>query len=521
MTRVVRKVRVSRSDRQRLDRINTGGSLDDTLVVYNTERFWLEYTRRPATQRTQSAPGVSSSSTLASNQLSLTVSTRPKSEHCLVNATVRLRPTRTTSPASKRGLPHVRHRYCHFHDRIASFTKARWGSLKSLVTALATRIENFAQKLYLAVDDALDQHGEAIEGGVAALYRCRKYVAKLLYGGVCIACTLYLCNKYTTSVVEIDSECSMLVAKYRHFPSWMHTDPLQVLGLPAAVAPGFMSHQDVVDAALKTSRMKWHPDKWRQNGFSSADEAQTASMRIVEAYHSIEDFLFNPYCEEDTAALHRGQNGSMSYNDGLPSFSNPCRCTRPTYYDQKLRKTIASFLPWAVFQQQETSIESACCPCNRAIAQASWNTFTAENQPPFIRRIYNSLPWLTRDWRVFKYKLFWHLHGVDPTSKHRGRVGPWGDAHVAICLHGKLRGCEAMPGWAVDYDFDSYRWHCEEWTVKQRLKERRASEAEKLYEESLRAEKGTREAEGTSLSEHVDDYGEEIEWTDDDEVIDE
>jgi hypothetical protein len=191
------------------------------------------------------------------------------------------------------------------------------------------------------------------------------------------------------------------LGSYKEFPSWMHTHALQVIGLPAQVAPGFIPHMDVVKKSWSKFKGKWHPDRYRHNGFDQAT-AYAVYHRGEAAYDIVVKILEDPLCQrylDDVIEFDLAHN--YAKQDRLPNFAKDCACTLPKYL---LGEVIRFIVPFEWQAEVPEEIEDFC-PCDAEMAYRSWDSFSLISPPPYITRIKQSLPWSTPDWRVLLYRL--------------------------------------------------------------------------------------------------------------------
>lgn len=70
--------------------------------------------------------------------------------------------------------------------------------------------------------------------------------------GILILSSLIACGGYNNyqanqnNILHTTATASTTLSQYRQFPSWMHTDPVQVIGLPAQVDPDFSPGQLII-----------------------------------------------------------------------------------------------------------------------------------------------------------------------------------------------------------------------------------------------------------------------------------
>jgi hypothetical protein len=94
-------------------------------------------------------------------------------------------------------------------------------------------------------------------------------VAKIVFVGVFIALTLQFCGRLTTHPgVLVPSWIQPGISTYKDFPTWMYTDPHNVLGL---APPDFGQYHplSVIDHARRNFNDKFSADQWILNGLDS------------------------------------------------------------------------------------------------------------------------------------------------------------------------------------------------------------------------------------------------------------
>ena len=287
------------------------------------------------------------------------------------------------------------------------------------------------------------------------------------------------------------------LARYPHFPSWMHTDPVQVLGLPAQVAPTFVPSRDTIWRAWKGFSSKWHPDKQITNGFSDTD-AKAVYDRGLAARTALLRWHRDPYCYDYWRGLVDFDVDTAYANQSIPHFAKDCACTYPKYLTNRIVTYPILKAIWPVdFQAKPPKTIGEACPCDHAIASQSWASFEPEMVPPQLRRIRDQLPWTTPDWRVWIYRMRGLSSGPDFDARSASDIAAHEDPDADVkvdfsdtsrptnwnavskdssartqkiakaCANGEYEGCEAMDGWAAVGDFDSEADGCIEDVLKQ------------------------------------------------------
>ncbi|KAJ4989573.1 hypothetical protein SVAN01_04950 [Stagonosporopsis vannaccii] len=269
---------------------------------------------------------------------------------------------------------------------------------------------------------------------------------------------------------------SPVLDRYHKFPTWMHTDPVQVIGLPAMVSRDLVPNTNEVQRAWKVFARSWRPQFFADHGFDTYAQAEHAYKRGEAAYNAIIDYTDSPWCDLQRQPLETLRQRNATYTDGLPQFASPCQCTYASYL---LQRALRPFIPagYATPPQSEADIARFCL-CNETIANASWETFTPAKQPPPLHRILDSLPWWTPDSRVWRFKQHareQHLDRMDFTVK----ILP---SKVEACLKGDHELCKNVPGWVSAQDFDKLaspsRCHNSNDTIIMRAKMRREEREE-------------------------------------------
>jgi hypothetical protein len=238
------------------------------------------------------------------------------------------------------------------------------------------------------------------------------------------------------------------IEQYRHFPSWMHTDPVQIIGIPAQVAPTFVPHRGVIEKAWRKYKSRWHPDHWRPNNFTDQVIAYAVYYRGEKAMNALLRWHEDPKCDHFWTRLANFDGNSTQ--SLLPTFAKDCACTWPSY----IRKELSSFLVLVDWQVEPPQKLEDACPCNADIARKSWSSFSfaLRASPPYLSRIKQQLPWKTPDWRVWLYRLQGLLRHEDFITED--------DGVAKACSNGTSTRCEHMDGWTSFRDFDFWTRPC-------------------------------------------------------------
>ncbi|KAH3967305.1 hypothetical protein HBI81_165910 [Parastagonospora nodorum] len=250
---------------------------------------------------------------------------------------------------------------------------------------------------------------------------------------------------------------SLYISSFKSYPTWLHTDPLQVIGLPAQVDPAFFPSRRTIQTACRTYKSTWHTDL-RKNRISERD-ALAIIHRGDLACDLLERYQDNQYCEEalsnitkfDVVAGYRDNpillpvpSGFSSPPPGAPHFAKNCACTFAKY----LRAWSYQVLMPVDLQPGPPKTLEETCPCTLDMATNSWQSFSFDAkspQPPYLDRIKKDLSVLTTDWRV----LWWRTKGLifydDQSFISREKA--------MACAQGTHGGCQMMEGWTSPSDF--------------------------------------------------------------------
>ncbi|KAH4013471.1 hypothetical protein HBI56_221520 [Parastagonospora nodorum] len=249
---------------------------------------------------------------------------------------------------------------------------------------------------------------------------------------------------------------SLYISSFKSYPTWLHTDPLQVIGLPAQVDPAFIPSRRTIQKACGKYKSTWHTDK--KNRISQRD-----TLAIVHRGDLACDLLMlyhdNQYCEKTLDSLTKfdvvgGYNDSLillpfpsgfsSAPAGAPHFAKHCACTLAKY----LRAWSYQVLMPVDLQPDPPKTLEETCPCTLDMATKSWKSFSFDAkspQPPYLGRIKKDLSVFTTDWRV----LWWRAKGLifyDDRSFVSTKM-------AMACAQGTQEGCERMEGWTSASDF--------------------------------------------------------------------
>ncbi len=208
--------------------------------------------------------------------------------------------------------------------------------------------------------------------GVSAARFCRTYWKALTILAVPLTINLFRANYL--AALRRDSVPSQPLTKYHEFPTWMQTDPLQVLGFPSAVSPFFFSSplKNNITYNYKKFRLAWWPAKWRQHNFTDYRTAELAFLRGEAAKDIFDNWYKNPWCTDDISPFHGRhlQKPKFTYQDGLPSFTNPGHCTYPAYIAKHLKMALIPIFWQRSVPQTEQKLQ-LYCPCSKSDAEAS------------------------------------------------------------------------------------------------------------------------------------------------------
>lgn len=148
-------------------------------------------------------------------------------------------------------------------------------------------------------------------------------------------------NYYKTKHVLADTGAG--VDAYHQFPSWMHTDPVQAIGLPAQVAPDFLPNLKSIDEAWELFNNVWHPEDWKVNDFRNARDAHKAFNRSQAARDILLYRSKNSTCTNSTNPEYMINDEPYTVDPYQPlrHFAKGCACTLPTWLrDQALQGVV-------------------------------------------------------------------------------------------------------------------------------------------------------------------------------------
>jgi len=255
-----------------------------------------------------------------------------------------------------------------------------------------------------------------------------------------------------------ETPASLYVSSFPKYPTWLHTNPLQVIGLPTQVSPTFMPPRRTIEKACRKFKSTWHTDS-RQHLLSYRD-ATAVVHRGDLACQLLEEYLNNQYADDtllDIVNFHNFAgyilrnpllplvlNSSATVPAGAPHFAKSCSCTYAKYY----RAWLYQVLMPVDLQPDPPRTLDKMCPCTFDMAMKSWESFSfsaKSPQPPYLDRIKNDLSPLTADPRV----LWWRIKGLVFSDDR------WifDDEEAMDCAIGTLKGCEKMIGWTSPSDF--------------------------------------------------------------------
>lgn len=196
------------------------------------------------------------------------------------------------------------------------------------------------------------------------------------------------------------SPAAAYAASFREYPTWLHTDPVQIIGLPAQVDPAFLPNRATIDRACSEFGSKWHPDRYRRNGFSNTEDAMAIYMRGHDACELLFQTLDNPSCEWLRNNITNFDE-AMGYNkrvlpafakqyphtaQGFPHFQEGCACAWSRYRREWWYKMV---VPVDLQPDPPATLEETC-PCTLGMALSSWSSFSFNDSgipPPPIFRV--------------------------------------------------------------------------------------------------------------------------------------
>lgn len=303
---------------------------------------------------------------------------------------------------------------------------------------------------------------------------------------------------------------SLYIGSFANHPIWLHTDPVQVIGLPAQVDPSFIPSRGTIKKACSRFKSTWHTDKWDTNNFTRQQDDLAVIHRGDEACQLLERYHDNQYCRTthnritnfDVATGYKKDpiilpipEGFPSVPVGAPHFAKDCACT----YARYRRKWWYHLLMPVDLQPDAPKTLEETCPCTYEMAMESWRSFSFDAkspQPPYLSRIKNNLTLPTTDLRV----LWWRAKGL---VFHNDRDFD-SDGESMACAMGTHEGCKNMEGWTSFSDFNEFARKCHrtralpdpkdekvEEEVEEEIDESEMSEA---YKQALKEEQAAKEA---------------------------
>ncbi|KAF1910984.1 hypothetical protein BDU57DRAFT_419661, partial [Ampelomyces quisqualis] len=185
---------------------------------------------------------------------------------------------------------------------------------------------------------------------------------------------------------------SLYIGSFAHHPTWLHTNPIQVIGLPAQVDPSFIPSRDTINEACATYKSTWHTDRLRKNGLTKQD-ALAVMDHGNEACDLLEQYHDNQYCD---TTRQRIANFTAPAPVGASHFAKDCACT----YNKYFRAWWYQLLMPVDLQTDPPQTVEETCPCTYEMAIASWRSFSFDAthpQPPYLDPIKNDLALATTE----------------------------------------------------------------------------------------------------------------------------
>jgi hypothetical protein len=224
--------------------------------------------------------------------------------------------------------------------------------------------------------------------------------------------------------------------EYKNFPTWMYSEPHNILGLEPSPF-GDAAPMTVIIKAWRLFNIRFHPDNGNINGFPSLGAAGAAHRVGIEAHEAFVQYYENPYCVNNTKFPKdfRAPHDAL----GIPHFAKNCTCTA---WRQALGATTSALLEGTVLPNSSASHPSfsTICPCTSDIVRAFRNAraHVVDSVPPPLARIWDATPWVTLSPRVFKWKVSTMFRGTN--------------MHCIQPEDEKTRW--EKDGWAVEQDWD-------------------------------------------------------------------
>ncbi|KAF1910973.1 hypothetical protein BDU57DRAFT_113607 [Ampelomyces quisqualis] len=242
--------------------------------------------------------------------------------------------------------------------------------------------------------------------------------------GKLVAATLIAYVAYSRTVAQrgtqIPPSLRHEVDMYKTFPTWMYTNPHNILGLepsPFGVAPG-----SVINRAWRRFNLRFHTDKWQNNGFHSPEAAAAAFKVGLAAHEAFVKYYKNPYCAKNTSPLLNFQAPHETL--GIPHFAKDCTCTAANLLAKQVLDAFFPARVQALVAPKPTTSDlllSTVCPCTPANIDTFRNnlagSLAADSVPPHLRRIYDLTSWRTLSPRVLWWKLSVLLGGWEAAWK--------------------------------------------------------------------------------------------------------
>jgi hypothetical protein len=77
---------------------------------------------------------------------------------------------------------------------------------------------------------------------------------------------------YLNATHTLPPNLQAMLDQYNEFPTWMYTDPHNILGLETP-SVGEIAPLSLLKKAWRTSNIRFHPDRWQANSFATTEVA--------------------------------------------------------------------------------------------------------------------------------------------------------------------------------------------------------------------------------------------------------
>jgi hypothetical protein len=230
--------------------------------------------------------------------------------------------------------------------------------------------------------------------------------------------------------------------QYKHFPTWMYTEPHNILNLETP-SIGEIAPERVIAKAWRTFGRRFHPDHWQEgNGFANRTVAGHAYLVGARAKYALDMYYENPYCENSTRSFL--EFDALHHVTGLAHFAPNCTCNSAEARRQALDALVPAILQSSSYARLNTESLADLCPCNATLVK-SFHKMPVGSAPP-LARIYDATSWSPLAPSAFVWKLCTFFMGTLEDWKHanspeRNRWEKEGWSHAQDWLEDQARGC--------------------------------------------------------------------------------